>query len=113
MSGALTPERWRAAVIATAEDHLSWLDPDEVKRLFRVYGAPSVLRRRRLDERDDAIRTLAASLDAGDGLVLAKAVGAKLDRPSGNPLATHAADLCGGKIPSKFQLKSILAGRRR
>jgi hypothetical protein len=113
MSDTLTPERWRAAVIATVEDHLDWLDPADVERLIRRHGAPSVLRRRRLAARDASICELASSLSAPSGRVLAAMVWARLERPSGNALATRAADLCGYKLPSEGQIRSLLAGRRR
>jgi hypothetical protein len=123
----VTPEEWRTACIATAEEILAWLPSDQVQRLARLYASPSALRRRRLAERDDAIRELAALYDASSGRQLADAVhrdlnlvrssSAKPIRPSAPPagddrlaVMRRVLVLCGGKVPSFETIRRALAG---
>jgi hypothetical protein len=99
---------------------------DDRERWFRRYGSANALRQWRLDDRDAAIRQLAAHYDLTGGRALARAIrtdliryGASGHRHSAPPadakraLLHRVLDLVGGgKIPSAAQIRGILAGVR-
>jgi hypothetical protein len=99
---------------------------DDRERWFRRYGSANALRQWRLDDRDHAIRSLAAHYDLTGGRALARAIrtdliryGASGYRHSAPPaddrrsLLHRVLDLIGaGKVPSVGQLREILAGKR-
>jgi len=100
---------------------------DDRERFFRRYGSANVLRQWRLDDRDAAIRQLAAGYTEGSGRALADVLHRDLVRyaASGHRINTapptdgrrallhRVLDLIGdGKIPSAAQIRGILAGVR-
>jgi hypothetical protein len=101
---------------------------DDRERWFRRYGSANALRQWRLDDRDAAIRALAALYDATSGCALAEVVRRDLARYGASgyrvntaqtptdakrPLLHRVLDLVGaGKIPSAGQIREILAGKR-
>jgi hypothetical protein len=107
---------------------ITWMiDADaDVERLWRMYVSPSALRRRRLDQRDDAIRQLAAGYTEGSGRDLANAINRDLVRYAASGFRINAAPpadarrallhrvlaLGAGKVPSSGQIRGILGGVR-
>src|ERR1700680_1375771 len=95
---------------------------DDRERWFRRYGSANALRQWRLDDRDAAIRQLAALYDAASGRALARAIHTDLRRhridtaartDDRRVLLRKILVLIGaGKIPGVVQLKSILSGGR-
>jgi hypothetical protein len=106
---------------------ITWMQDDDVDRLWRMYASPSARRQRRLGQRDDAILALAQLYRATSGRALAAAINTDLRRYSASGYRVNAAppaddrrallhrvlDLVGdGKIPSVGQIRGILAGMR-
>jgi hypothetical protein len=99
---------------------------EDIERLWHMYAAPSALRRRRLDQRDEAIREVAAGYTDGSGRALAHAISRDLQRHAASvyrhsappadakrALLHRVLDLVGaGKVPSAAQIRGILAGVR-
>jgi hypothetical protein len=101
---------------------------DDRERFFRRYGSANALRQWRLDDRDAAIRQLAAHYTLPSGRQLAAAIRADLIRYAASgyqhkrlsvavsdkrSLLHRVLDLVGaGKLPGITQMRTILAGMR-